>query len=161
MRICLAYFLLYSRKSLSYKHEVLPKNAIRSPTSEVQGEMAVLGGKNTFAVGFFFYVILKKRLAYSIRNVGKGNVDVQILLCMAIYNEFVRCTAQMEVKKCFFFYFSAKGAPAPLSVKLSIKEKHIENFHFSSPLTIHLTSMFGCIIEVGIVAPKHRSDVYS
>ena len=48
--------------------------------------MAVLGDKNTFAVGFFFYGILKKWLAYSVRNVGKGNVDVLILLCMAIYN---------------------------------------------------------------------------
>ena len=75
--------------------------------------MAVLGGKNTFAVGFFFYGILKKRLAYSIRNVGKGNVDVQILLCMAIYNEFVRCTAQMEVKKCFFFILARKVHPPP------------------------------------------------
>ena len=101
MRICLAYFLPYSRKSLSYRHEVLPENAIRSPASELQGKMAVLGGKNTFPVGFFFYEILKKRLAYSVRNVGKGNIDVQILLCMAIYNEFVRCTAQMEAKKCF------------------------------------------------------------
>ena len=71
------------------RHEVLPENAIRSPASEVQGKMAVLGGINTFAIGFFFYGILKKQSAYSIRNVSKGNVDVQILLCMAIYNEFV------------------------------------------------------------------------
>ena len=63
--------------------------------------MAVLGGKNTFVVGFFFYGILRKQLAYSVRNVGKGNIDVQILLCMAICNEFVRCTARMEAKKCF------------------------------------------------------------
>ena len=80
---------------------MLPKNAIRSPASEVQGKVAVLGGKNTFAVGFFFYGILKKQLGYSVRNVCKGNVDVQILLCMAIYNEFVRCTARMEAKKRF------------------------------------------------------------
>ena len=74
--------------------------------------MAVLGGKNTFAVGFFFYRILKKRLAYSVRNVDKGNVDVQILLCMAIYNELVRCPARMEAKKCFVI-LARKVHPPP------------------------------------------------
>ena len=74
--------------------------------------MNVLGGKNTFAVGFFFYGILNKWLAYSVRNVGKGNVDVQILLCMAVYNEFVRCTARMEEKKCFVI-LARKVHPPP------------------------------------------------
>ena len=90
MNTWLAYFLPYSRKSLSYRHEVLPENAIRSPASEAQGKMAALGGKNTFVVGFFFYRIFKKQLAQSVRNVSESTTDVQTLLYVAICNEFVR-----------------------------------------------------------------------
>ena len=52
--------------------------------------MAALGGKNTLAVGFFFYRIFKKQLAQSVRNVDASNIDVQTLLYVAICNEFFR-----------------------------------------------------------------------
>ena len=67
--IWLAYFLPHSRKSLSYRHDILPKNTTRSPASKAQGKMAVLGSKDTLMVGFFSYGIFKKQLAQSIRNV--------------------------------------------------------------------------------------------
>lgn len=67
-----------------YKQDVLPENAIRSPASEAQGEMAVLSSKNTLVVGLFFSGIFKKWLAQSIRNVGESNIDIQTY-CMWLY----------------------------------------------------------------------------
>ena len=90
MNSWLAYFLPYSRKCLSYRHDVLPENAIRSPASEAQGKMAALGDKNTLTVGFLFYRIFRKRLAQSVRSVGESNIDAQTLLYVAICNKFVR-----------------------------------------------------------------------
>ena len=42
---------------------VLPEKAIRSPTSTVQGKMAVPGGKNALAGDYFFHGIGDKGLA--------------------------------------------------------------------------------------------------
>ena len=63
--------------------------------------MAVLGGENTLvtlvtACDMFFYGILKKQLAQSVRIVSESNVDVQTHLYVAICNEFVRSRAQIK-----------------------------------------------------------------
>ena len=75
--------------------------------------MAVLSGKNTFAVDFFFYSILNKRLAQSARNVGKSNVDVQNLLFVDIYSEFIRQRAWLE-RRTIILFLARKALPPPL-----------------------------------------------
>ena len=72
----LAYFLSHYRKSLSYSHDVLPEKAIRSPTSIVQGELAVPGDKNALAGDFFFRRIIGEELVFRDREVSRSDVCV-------------------------------------------------------------------------------------
>ena len=64
--------------------------------------MAVLGSKKTFVVGFYLYGILEKRLALSIRNVSKSDIDVRTKPTVFPYMLRIHSIKNtIEAKKCF------------------------------------------------------------